>query len=157
VMAGGRFTSINQDGTVSVATPMDKTIAELSAKLNTTYVGYGALAREKGSNQAAQDANALKVAPGAAQDRAMSKAGGLYRNSDWDLVDRMETDPKFDLSKIPEDQLCDEMKKLKPEERLEYLKKKAAERKDIQKQIVDLGQKREAYIKDELKKQAQAA
>jgi hypothetical protein len=156
-MAGGRFTSINQDGTVSINTPMDKELAELSAKLNTTYVGYGALAKDRGANQAVQDSNALKAAPGAAPERALTKAQGLYRNSDWDLIDRMETDPKFDLGKVPEDQLCDEMKKLKPEERLEYLKKKAAERKAIQKQIVELGQKREAYVKDEMKKQAQAA
>lgn len=156
VMAGGRFASINQDGTVSIATPMDKEIAELSTKLNTTYVGYGALAKEKGLNQTLQDVNSSKLAPGAAQDRALTKAQGLYRNADWDLVDLMETDPKFDLSKVPEDQLCEEMKKLKPEERLGYLKKKAEERKAIQKQIVELGQKREVYIKDELKKQAQA-
>jgi uncharacterized membrane-anchored protein YjiN (DUF445 family) len=141
---------------MTVPRPIDKELAELSGKLNTTYVGYGALFKDRAANQAAQDANAGKVAPGAAQDRALTKAQGLYRNSDWDLVDRMETDPKFDLSKIPEDQLCDEMKKLKPEERLEYLKKKAAERKAIQKQIVELGQKREAFIKEEMKKQAQA-
>jgi hypothetical protein len=155
-LAGGRFASINQDGTVAIQTPMDKELADLSAKLNTTYVGYGALAKDRGANQTLQDANANKAPAGAAPERALSKASGLYRNSDWDLVDLMESDPKFDLSKIPEDQMCEEMKKLKPEERLEYLKKKAAERKAIQKQIVDLGQKREVYIKDEMKKQAQA-
>jgi Mg-chelatase subunit ChlD len=156
-MTGGNFVSINQNGTVSIATPMDKELAELSGKLNTTYVGYGALAKERAANQQLQDSNAGKIAPGAAPDRALSKAQGLYKNSEWDLIDLMQTDAKFDLSKIPEDQLCDEMKKLKPDERLAYLKKKADERSTIQKQIVELGQKRETYIKDEMKKQANAA
>jgi len=155
VMCGGRFASINQNGVVAIATPLDKEIAELSGKLNTTYVGYGALAKDRAANQAAQDTNALNVNPGAAQSRAQSKASGLYRNSDWDLIDLMEGDPKFDLGKIPEDQLCDEMKKMKPDERLAYLKKKSEERKAVQKQIVDLGQKREVFIRDEMKKQAQ--
>jgi hypothetical protein len=155
-MTGGRYVSINQNGIVSIATPMDKELADLSGKLNTTYVGYGELAKERAANQFQQDKNSGTVAPGAAQDRALSKAQGLYRNSEWDLIDLMQTDAKFDLKKIPEDQLCDELKKVKPEERLDYLKKKAEERKTIQKQIVDLGQKREVYIKEELKKKAQA-
>ncbi|HKB41325.1 MAG TPA: VWA domain-containing protein, partial [Gemmataceae bacterium] len=32
-LAGGRFASINQDGTVAIQTPMDKELADLSAKL----------------------------------------------------------------------------------------------------------------------------
>ncbi len=153
VMSGGRFANIDQDGTVAIATPMDKELTELSAKLNDTYVAYGALGRDKAANQLRQDVNAAKQ-PGAAPDRAMSKAGGLYRNSDWDLVDLLEHDPKFDLTKIPEDQLPEAMKKLKPEERLTYVKDMAAKRKDIQKQVADLGVKREAFIRDEMKKKA---
>jgi hypothetical protein len=153
VLSGGRFANIDQDGSVAIATPLDKELTELSSKLNGTYVAYGALGREKAANQVQQDVNAAK-APGAAPDRAMSKAGGLYRNADWDLVDLMEHDPKFDLAKVPEDQLPEAMKKMKPEERITYVKEMAAKRKEIQKQIADVGLKREAYIRDEMKKQA---
>jgi von Willebrand factor type A domain len=153
-LAGGRFTNIDQDGSVALATPMDKELTELSAKLNTTYLGYGAVAREKLENQFRQDANATGASPAAAPDRAMTKAGGLYRNSDWDLVDLMEKDPKFDVTKIPEDQLCDALRKLKPEERLAFVKEMSAKRKEIQKQILELGQKRQGYLKEEMKKQS---
>ena len=57
----------------------------------------------------------------------LSKAGALYRSSDWDLVDRLKDDPKLDITKIPEDELCDELKKLKPEERVAHVKKKLEE------------------------------
>src|SRR5262245_23425828 len=42
VMAEGRFASIDQQGgTVAIAAPQDKKLAELSGQLNTTYVAYG--------------------------------------------------------------------------------------------------------------------
>jgi hypothetical protein len=156
-MCGGKFSNIDQDNVRTLVTPMDKQLAELSSKLNTTYVSYGAVAREKAANQTVQDANAASAAPSVAAARAQTKGGALYRNSDWDLVDKLETDPKFDITKIPEDQLCDALKKLKPEERLEYVKDMAAKRKAMQKEIAELGVKREAYIREELKKQAAGA
>ena len=48
--------------------------------------------------------------------------------------------------------LPDDLKKLKPDERLAYLKKKAAEREEIQKKITDLGAKRQKKIDEELAK-----
>jgi hypothetical protein len=44
------------------------------------------------------------------------------------------------------------LKKLKPDERLAYLKKKKAEREEIQKKIADLGSKRQKKIDEELAK-----
>src|SRR5437660_5187097 len=83
VMAEGRFASIDQQGgTVAIATPQDKKLAELSTQLNTTYVSYGKerVRDEKAANQVAQDKEAAKLAPGVSAGRAVSKAGGLYRN-----------------------------------------------------------------------------
>src|SRR5262249_15719827 len=102
-LCGGRFNHIDQDrGAVAIATPHAKERAELSGKLNTTYVLFGALGKEKAANQAAQDENAARAGLGVAAARADSKAGRLYRNEDWDLVDRMKKDPKFDVKKVPE-------------------------------------------------------
>jgi hypothetical protein len=152
--AEGRFAKIDmKKGTVAIATPHDKKLEELSGKLNKTYVAYGKKeGREaKAQNQVEQDANAARV-PGAAPARAASKAGALYRNSDWDLVDRLKEDPKFDITKIPEEQLCDELKKLKPEERVAHVKKQLAEREAIQKEIAEVSKLRGDYIKEEMKK-----
>jgi hypothetical protein len=152
-LCGGKFASIDQDhGTVVIATPQDKDLAALSGKLNKTYVVYGKDGKEKSKNQDEQDANADKEGKGAAAARALSKASGIYRNDTWDLVDCMKNNKKFDLSKVPEKDLPPELKKLKPEKRLAYLKKKAAEREVLQKKIAKLSAQRQAYINKEMKK-----
>src|SRR5262245_58466750 len=90
-LCGGGFLSIDQQrGTLAIATPMDKALNELGTKLNTTYVYYGVEGKEKQLNQAAQDSNALAAGAPVAAARSVSKAGGLYRNEMWDLVDRMK-------------------------------------------------------------------
>ncbi|MBX9626575.1 MAG: VWA domain-containing protein [Gemmataceae bacterium] len=159
---GGKGLSIDQNraaAEVAVKTEFDAEILKLDAKLNGTYVRYGKLGADKFANQAAQDRNALAAAPAgaaaptAALGRAASKAGALYRNSEWDLVDRMKEDKDFDLAKVPEDELPDELKKLKPEERLAYVKKKADERADIQKQVAELSAKRQKVVDAERAKQ----
>jgi hypothetical protein len=157
-MAEGRYAPINmRRGTVAIAAPQDKKLQELSSKLNTTYVAYGTAEHRqfKAQNQAAQDANAAR-APGAGAGRAATKGGALYRNSDWDIIDRMKDDPKFDITKIPEAELCDELRKLKPEERMAYIQKKKTEREAIQKEIVELSAQRAKYISEEMKKKATA-
>jgi len=157
-MCEGRYAFINMKrGTVAIAAPQDKKLQELSAKINTTYVAYGKsdVRQFKAQNQAAQDLNAAK-APGAGAARAATKGGGLYRNSDWDVIDRLKDDPKFDITKVPENELCDELRKLKPEERMAYVQKKKAEREAIQKEIAQLSTQRADFIKEAMKKNATA-
>lgn len=150
--AKGTFASIDTNRQpVVIHTPFDKELAELSSKLSQTYIAYGALGKERAANQLAQDQNAAK-APGAAAARAESKATGLYRNEAWDLVDRLKNDAKFDVKKVPVEELCDEMKKMTPAEREAHIKKKLAEREAMQKQIAELSEKRQSYIKEEQRK-----
>jgi len=153
--ANGSYANIDQNKAsreVAVATPYDKDMAELSGKLNTTYVGYGAQRALKAENQAKQDANAGAAAPAAAAERASSKAGALYKNSDWCLVDKLKEDPKFDVKTMKDEDLPEEIKKLKPEERMPYLKKKLKERETLSKSIADLAGKRAKFIDEERKK-----
>jgi hypothetical protein len=175
---GGRHLDIDQNRavrTVTVKTEFDEQILKLSESLNKTYVCYGKDRDEKAANQVAQDANALRAtappaggtaggrgaaggvaappaAPVAALGRAVTKANALYCNPTWDLVDRMK-EKDFDITKIKDEDLPEEMKKMKPEERLPYLKKKAEERASIQKEINDLSAKRQKKIDEELAKQ----
>ena len=157
---GGRHVNIDQNKAgkqITVKTEFDDQIIKLGEDLNKTYVAYGKDGKAKAENQAAQDKNAgaAPVAPGAAPtaaiERGVSKAGALYRNATWDLVDKMK-EKDFDITKIKEEDLCDELKKLKPEERLPYLKKKAEERAALQKKIADLAAKRQTKIDEELAK-----
>jgi hypothetical protein len=152
-MAGGRFANIDQQrGTVAVATPMDRELAELSARLNTTYLFYGKEGEGKALNQAAQDANALRAGAGVAAARGSSKAGGLYRTDDWDLVDRLKRDPKFDVKKVPAAELSEAMRKMTPEQREKHVREVLARREGLQKQINDLGARRAEYLRDQGKK-----
>jgi hypothetical protein len=146
-LCGGKFTNIDQSrSTVAVKTPVDARLSQLSFQLNQTYLAYGKDGVKKLKNQADQDKNAEKL-QGAAQTRAAAKAGGLYRTSDWDLVDRLARDPKFDVKKVPVDQLSQKMKKMKPEEREKYVKEQLAKRQKIQKEIVKLSKERADYVK----------
>ena len=95
--------------------------------------------------------------PDTAATRGMTKGGALYRNSDWDLVDKLKEEPTFDVTKVPAEELSEEMKKLKPEERSAYVKKKAVEREAIQKRIADATAKREAFLAEHRKQNPPAA
>jgi len=162
---GGKHMNIDQNKAVKqvvVKTDFDDQIVKLGEDLNKTYVAYGKDGKDKAANQLKQDENAAKAlaAPGigggagpqvAAIARAESKAGVLYRNSTWDLVDKMK-EKGFDLTKVKEEDLCDDLKKLKPEERLEFLKKKGEERAELQKKITDLSAKRQKKVEEELAK-----
>jgi hypothetical protein len=151
---GGKFTNIdmNKAKTQVVATPFDKELNELSGKLNTTYVMYGKDGAKMAENQKAQDRNASGAGGGVGAARAATKGDALYRNDSWDLIDKLKNDPKFDLKSVKEEDLPEELKKLKPDERVAYLKKKEEERAGIQKQIGELSAKRAKHIEDELKK-----
>ncbi len=158
LMAGGRFASIDQQrGTVAIATPFDKELAELSGTLNKTYLAYGKDGLAKAENQAAQDENAARLGVAAAAGRATAKGSVLYRNAMWDLVDRVREDPKFDVTKLSDAELPEEMKKLKPEERAAYVKKKAEEREGINKKIAAVSAKRDEFVREQQKKNPSAA
>jgi len=109
-------------GTVSIATPQDRKLVDLSAKLNTTT--WPTASRSSAGRSWPTRPNRTPTPRGfhAAASRAVSKATGLYRNAEWDLVDRLKDDPKFDVTKLSEAQLCDEMKKMKPAERVAHVK-----------------------------------
>ena len=74
--ADGKYAAIDHNnGTVVVATPYDKKLAELGAELNKTYAAYGARGKEGMGNQARQDANATGAgAPAAAKSWSTSAA-----------------------------------------------------------------------------------
>ncbi len=149
----GRFAAIDQDrGTVTIATPHDKELAELGDKLNGTYCFAGRDSKVLAENQRKQDENALRLGAATAASRAQSKAGGLYRFGGQDLVERLLQDPKFDVKKVAVEELPPELRKMKPEERARHLQKLAAERETIRKRINELAGKRDAYIREELKK-----
>jgi hypothetical protein len=157
-MTGGQHNNIDQDkGTVVIATPFDKELAELSAKLNTTYVAYGRAGKEAKKNQAAQDANTRRLGLPAEAARGVAKGGRLYNTAKWDLVDRMQREKDFDIKKIPVKDLPKEMQKMKPEERVKYLKEQLEKREQLRKKIKELALKQRDFVQKEREKMASKA
>lgn len=152
-LADGAFLTINQNAaTVAIATPQDKELVELSTKLNTTYVPFGAGGGAGGRRQMAQDANAAAspAGPTAAAERATAKASAAYSNGTWDLVDAAK-DKKVDVGAMKEAELPEDMRKLDAKGREDYLASKAKERAAIQKQVADLSAARAKYLAEHAK------
>lgn len=156
-MADGQYLAIAESGgAVAIATPYDKDLDALSTKINSTYLAFGNEGRLRQHNQMAQDSNARTAGGHASSaDRALAKSSLQYNNRLWDLVDASK-EKDFDWTKLKEDQLPPEMKKMSLAERKAYVAKKTAERKAIQEQIKDLSAKRETYIQAEMKKKGQS-
>jgi hypothetical protein len=153
-LAEGRYASIDQQrGTVAVATPFDKQITELGVKLNQTFVFYGKEGEALKSNQVRQDANAAAQAPAAAAQRALSKGTGLYK-FEADLVQKLQDDKNFDVKKVADGELPENLRKMNAEDREKFVKERLDERVTLQKQLAELSKKREEYVKEQEKKNA---
>jgi hypothetical protein len=155
LLADGKYLVIDQDqAIVHIEAPQDKEIVKLNEELNKTYINYGAAAPAAKARQVAQDSNAAaKPESGAQVQRIVSKASANYFNSGWDLVDASK-DKSFDITKVKEADLPEEMKKMTVDERKAHLVKKTAERAEIQKKVLTLNKEREAYVATQRKESA---
>lgn len=154
--ADGKYASIDQDQTFTVATPVDGKLTELGAELNRTYVPFGDAGREGAANQVAQDQNAAAVAPAAAAQRAVAKSSALYTNARWDLVDACR-DEDFKLADVPEADLPEAMRKMTPAERRDHLQRLGERRRRLQEEIQALAAEQRRFIEAERAKQADKA
>lgn len=144
-LGGGDYMTINQDKKiVHIVTPYDDEIIILNRRLNKTYIHYGRLGASKFANQQQQDKNAESLDEVVIVKRAVSKSSKLYGNSSWDLVDAEEKE-QIDYAKIEKKNLPKELQNKSGLEIKAYVKKKAKERAEIQKQIKDLDTKRRNY------------
>jgi hypothetical protein len=157
LLAAGSYMNIDADQKiVHVVAPQDQKIAELNARLNETYIPYGAEGDDKIKRQIEQDAESGNVSAGLLSKRVKSKSSSLYNNATWDLVDALEEGQidEMELSKIDENELPKLMKGLSGRQKLEYVRDKTQERKLIKERISELSKARSAYVKKVKKEQA---
>ena len=148
----GKYFNIDSNLSVKyVSTPYDDQISQCNVKINTTYIGYGSKGSSKKMNQETQDRNAQKLSSANYAERAVSKSKAVYKNESWDLVDRMKEDSKA-ISKIKKEELPAELQNKSQAELEVIVKQKTKERESIQKEIGELGKKRQQYIDAEAKK-----
>ncbi len=157
-LADGKYMVIDQDRAVThIDAPQDKEIAELSLKLNETYISYGSLAKEGIAKQKNADKDATSNRnKGADIQRAIAKSSSAYHNANWDAVDAYR-EKKIDLHTAKVEELPAEMQKMSADERIAYIEKAAKEREAIQQKILELNKQREAYIAAASAKQASTA
>ena len=160
----GSFAAIPQNGgVVAIATPFDARLAKINSELADTTLAYGTATVRRAA--ADSKLSVMKLEPAAAADRAgfAGKTGGgsaapkaalagpgAARGGD--LVDALR-EKKVDLAKLKDEELPDEIRKLKTtKEREEYVKKVETNRVKLQKEALDLDKKRGTHIADEMKK-----
>jgi hypothetical protein len=152
VLADGRFLNIDHNrAIVHIEAPQDEEIAELSIKLNDTYIAFGREGRMSKQRQSLQDGNAAAISEEATVQRAVAKSSFNYKNDSWDLVDALKND-KVKLEDVKEKDLPEEMQKMSAEERKAYVRAKEIERAEIQQKIQQLNEQRKKYVTAEMKK-----
>jgi hypothetical protein len=155
-LAEGRYLNIDQDRRApEVATPYDKVIIELNAKLNETYLWYGQRREALRENQAAQDAAAESASPAVAAERVRTKNSLLYRNVGRDLVDTVKADADV-LATLGDEALPEPMRPMAPAEREAFVAEKAEQRAAVQRQIAEATAQRDAFVQQQRQRRAEA-
>jgi Skp family chaperone for outer membrane proteins len=155
MLADGKFLIIDHNkAVVHVDAPQDAEILKWNEKLNTTYVPIGAEGAMRCAAQVEQDALAAEAKGNAIQQRAVTKASANYFNANWDLVDACKV-KDFDWTKLKEEDLPEEMRKLTAEERKEYVAGKQKERTEIQEKIQELSKERAEFVSAKLKERGE--
>lgn len=145
-LANGKYMNIDHNAAiVHIDAPQDAEIIKLGQELNKTYIAFGDAGREKKELQAEQDANSMSLSPGVMVERSVTKSGGQYKNSGWDLVDATN-EGSVKIEELKDEDLPDEMKKMNTQERKAYVYKMEKEREQIQKRISKLNDERSKYI-----------
>jgi len=155
-LAKGRFANIDQSQKVAVATPFDKKLADLATAVNATYVPCSKEGEAKLKFQEEQTANSFKLGVSNTAGRVVTQNSAFYAQG-WDLVDKVKADKNFDVAKVPEKELPDNLRKLTAAERTSYVKDMLKKREAIQKEVEHLSRQRDGYLREEMKQNATAA
>ena len=110
-ISDGKYMNIDQNAAiVHIDAPQDVEIIKLGKQLNKTYIAFGNNGREKKELQAEQDENSLSLSNEVMVQRSVTKSGGQYKNSAWDLVDAKK-DGKVKVEELKDEELPEEYEK----------------------------------------------
>ncbi|MDH3520228.1 MAG: VWA domain-containing protein [Myxococcales bacterium] len=148
----GRYAAIRADGGMqALATPLDEALGRLNRSLADTVIAWG----DAGERAEIEDKRRLALeadAPAAASRLGFfAKLGGLVSSGRADLVDAVKQG-LADVASLDEDALPATLRAMRPEEREDYVKRKLEARNEIQREIAQLSQQRDAWIEQEQSK-----
>ncbi|MGD8589801.1 MAG: VWA domain-containing protein [Chromatiales bacterium] len=157
----GRYFQVEQTGSaVTIATPFDKQLAELSAKLDETRLYYGS-DEEKAVQQRKVDASEKLHASASVESRARraafnsSKSGQANLLGKHELVDDV-TSGRVDLSSIEPEALPEPMQAMSPEAQKTLIQQQAERRNELRQEIQDLAEQRADYLKQKVEEEGGA-
>jgi len=152
-LSEGSYAAIGQTGNmIAITTPVDKELAELNCKIGTTLIGYGdePVRRLTLSKQVASEA----AAPAVLADRlSYNVRSGKAVQGGGELLDAV-ANGTVKLDSIQKEKLPAELQKLNAEELRTYVEKQQKQRAELQSQVRELNEKRQAYIDAEKKRLA---
>ena len=152
-LSEGSYVGISQSGNVAViSTPMDKELSRLNERIGVTLIPYGDSKQQAEVHAKYAAAKSAPVAAMADRLSYNSKTGKAVQGR-GELVDALN-DKTLKVDDIDQKQLPAELQKLDRNELQKRIAKARDERADLQKQIVEVSKKREAYIQTENKRLA---
>ncbi len=153
-IAEGSYLCINQnEPIVTVPTPFDDKLSQLSIQVNATYLYFGdqKKAREQALRQEAQDTNAANSTPAAAADRALFKASRQYDRASGDLLNAL-ANGRVKLKDLKDEELPAELRQLSKEKRQRLIESRRKERARIQQEIKTLSRQRQEFLAEAAEK-----
>lgn len=151
----GEFIPIPQDGgqVVTIETPYDGDIIILQREINGTVIPYGPRALQKRTESKTQQlASVAAASPARASEMASyinkrSKLTSEAVTGDGDLVADVAAG-RNDMAKVKDDELPDNLRAMKPDERSAEINKQITQRKALNEQLAALVAKRDKYVAD---------
>ena len=153
----GDYFQVEQTGNaIAIATPYDKKMAELSAKLDNTRLYYGD--KDKKVKQQSKVAATRKLHKEASEESLARRAefnsapsGKTNFLGDGELVEAISSG-RVDLSSIAKEELPKNLQEMDVATQKVLIQQKAKERETLQDEIKQLAEKRNGYLKTEIAK-----
>jgi hypothetical protein len=149
----GRFIPIPQDGgqVVIIETPYDEDIIILQREINGTVIPYGPRALQKRTeDKTRQLSQVAAAAPAQASEMASylnkrSRVSSEAVTGDGDLVSDLKAG-RTSFSAIKDEDLPENLRALKPEQRMDELNKQMNQRKALNEKLAALVAKRDKFV-----------
>lgn len=145
---GGEALNIDHNQSLPyIESPFDKEIVELTEEVNKTFLPFG----ENGSTQYQRMIDLDRQVRSSGAGSYMSWGGyrdgnfGGATQANWDLVTASENE-EFDLAAVADEHLPKEMQGMSLDEKLAHIAKFAQKRKELEKKIAELKQKRKEFV-----------
>jgi hypothetical protein len=159
----GRFIPIPQDGgrVVIIESPYDDDIIILQRQINGTVIPYGPRALQRRTEDRTRQLTAVAAAAPAQASEMASYLNKRARVSseavtgEGDLVSDVVAGQKT-LSSIKDDELPDNLRALKPEQRMDVLNKQLKQRNELNEKLAALVAKRDRFIAEQHSKTTRA-